>query len=325
MRVSDIAEQLGLAFEGDGGRDIAGVAPLDAAAAEEISFAGGGKALKGVPTSAAGCIVVPLDFENAAGLTVIRAKDPRGAFAKVIRLLSPPAPPSGIHPTAVVGRDCEIGEGVSIGAYSVVGDRVKIGAGSLLHSNVTIYHDVAIGARAVIHSGAVLGADGFGFVMERGCYEKFPQVGRVEIGDDVEIGANCTIDRAALGVTSIGDGTKLDNMVHIAHNCRLGRHVVIAAQTGMAGGTAIHDYAVIGGQVGFGDNVTIESGVVLGSKAGVLPGKTLRGAGTVYWGVPAKPLDEHLKGLAHITRIGRLLEEVAELKARIKEIEKGKP
>jgi UDP-3-O-[3-hydroxymyristoyl] glucosamine N-acyltransferase len=161
--------------------------------------------------------------------------------------------------------------------------------------------------------------------MERGRYEKFPQVGRVEIGDDVEIGANCTIDRAALGVTSIGDGTKLDNMVHIAHNCRLGRHVVIAAQTGMAGGTVIHDYAVIGGQVGFGDNVTIESGVVLGSKAGVLPGKTLRGAGTVYWGVPAKPLDEHLKGLAHITRIGRLLEEVAELKARIKEIEKGKP
>jgi UDP-3-O-[3-hydroxymyristoyl] glucosamine N-acyltransferase len=325
MRVSDIAERLELALEGDGDREIRGVAPLDTAKADEISFAGGGKALKGVASSAAGCIFVPLDFDNAAGLTVIRAKDPRGALAKAIRLLCPPETPAGIHPTAVIGRDCDIGDGVSIGPYSVVGDRVRIGPGSLLHANVTVYHDVSIGARAVIHSGAVIGADGFGFVMERGRYEKFPQVGRVEIGDDVEIGANSAVDRAALGVTRIGDGSKLDNMVHIAHNCRIGRHVVIAAQTGMAGGTVIEDHAVIGGQVGFGDNVTVQSGVILGSKAGVLPGKTLRGAGTVYWGVPAKPLDEHLKGLAHVGRIGRLLEEVAELKARVMELEKGKP
>jgi carbonic anhydrase/acetyltransferase-like protein (isoleucine patch superfamily) len=186
---------------------------------------------------------------------------------------------------------------------------------------VHIYPGVEIGQRVIIHSGAVIGADGFGFVFEEGRYEKFPQVGRVVIGNDVEIGANCTIDRAALGVTSIGDGTKLDNLVHIAHNCRIGRHVVIAAQTGLAGGTVIEDYAVIGGQVGMGDNVTVKSGAVIGSGAGILSSKVVRGGGEVWWGTPARPLKEYLETLAHLSRLPQLRREVEELRKRISELE----
>jgi UDP-3-O-[3-hydroxymyristoyl] glucosamine N-acyltransferase len=161
---------------------------------------------------------------------------------------------------------------------------------------------VTIGHRAVLHSGCVLGADGFGFVRAGDHYEKFPQIGRVEIGDDVEIGANSCVDRAALGVTSIGDGTKLDNLVHIGHNCRIGRHVVIAAQTGLSGGVVVEDDAVIGGQVGIGDKARIESGAVLGSGCGVLTSKIVR-KGQVVWGTPARPLKQYLKQLANLARM----------------------
>src|SRR5262249_40633760 len=158
------------------------------------------------------------------------------------------------------------------------------------------------GADCLLHSGCVIGADGFGFVMVNGAYEKFPQIGRVEIGNQVEIGANSCVDRAALGVTSIGDGTKLDNMVHIAHNVRLGKHVVIAAQTGLSGGVVVEDYAVIGGQVGIGDKARIESRAVLGSGSGVLTSKVIR-SGQVVWGTPARPLKEHLEQLAVLSKL----------------------
>jgi UDP-3-O-[3-hydroxymyristoyl] glucosamine N-acyltransferase len=178
---------------------------------------------------------------------------------------------------------------------------------------VTLYADVSVGARTIIHSGAVLGADGFGFQWTGEQYRKFPQVGRVEIGSDVEIGANCTIDRAALGVTRIGDGTKLDNMVHIAHNCQLGRHVVIAAQTGMAGGCTVGDRAVIGGQVGFGEKVRVEPGAIIGSGAGILSNKIVR-AGEPVWGTPARPLRRYLRDLGEVSRLSTLREQVAALK-----------
>jgi UDP-3-O-[3-hydroxymyristoyl] glucosamine N-acyltransferase len=181
-----------------------------------------------------------------------------------------------------------------------------------------VYHDVLIGARCIVHSGAVIGADGFGFVLVEGCYEKFPQIGRVIIGDDVEIGANTCIDRAALGVTSIGDGTKLDNMVHIGHNCRVGRHVVIAAQTGLSGAVEIGDYAVVGGQVGIGDKARIEPGAVLGSGCGILTSKIVR-SGQVVWGTPARPLKEHLQQLANLSRLPELRAEVAALKKRLQQ------
>jgi UDP-3-O-[3-hydroxymyristoyl] glucosamine N-acyltransferase len=197
-----------------------------------------------------------------------------------------------------------LGDRVSIGDGSVIGDFVEIGEGSVIHPRVTIYAGVQVGKRAILHSGCVIGADGFGFVFTNGAYEKFPQVGRVEIGDRVEIGANSCIDRAALGVTSIGEGTKLDNMVHVAHNCRIGRHVVIAAQTGLSGGVVVEDYAVIGGQVGIGDKARIESRAVLGSGSGVLTSKIVRG-GQVMWGTPARPLKQYLEQLAVLSRLAK--------------------
>ncbi len=156
----------------------------------------------------------------------------------------------------------------------------------------------------MLHAGVVIGADGFGYVLTDGIYENFPQIGRVEIGDRVEIGANSCVDRAALGVTRIGDGTKLDNLVHVGHNCQIGRNVVVAAQTGFSGGVVVEDYAVIGGQVGIGDKARIESGAILGSGSGVLTSKIVR-AGQPMWGTPARPLKQHLEQLAVLSRMAK--------------------
>src|SRR5207248_5179755 len=203
---------------------------------------------------------------------------------------------------AVIGNGSRIGIAATIGAGCSIGKRVSIGEGCVLHPNVTIYDNVDVGRGAILHSGCVIGADGFGFVLEGDHYEKFPQVGRVEIGADVEIGANSCVDRAALGVTSIGDGTKLDNMVHVAHNCRIGRHVVVAAQTGFSGGVVVEDYAVIGGQVGIGDKARIESRAVLGSGCGVLTSKIVRVV-EVVGGTAARRVKEHLEQLAVLSRL----------------------
>jgi UDP-3-O-[3-hydroxymyristoyl] glucosamine N-acyltransferase len=303
-RVRELAALLEAPFEGDPDLDIRRVAPLGEAGPDELAFVAGGGAMKAASSSRAGCLLAPPDFD-ARGRAVIRHRDPRAAAARLIaRLQPPPVPPPGIHPTAVVGGDTSIAPSASIGAGCVIGDGVRIGERTILHPRVTVYHDTSIGDECVIHSGAVIGADGFGFVLAGGAYEKFPQVGRVEIGNRVEIGANSCVDRAALGVTSIGDGTKLDNLVHIAHNCRVGRHVVIAAQTGLSGGVVIEDYAVIGGQVGIGDKARIESRAVLGSGSGVLTSKIVP-AGQVLWGTPARPLKQHLEQLAVLSRLAK--------------------
>lgn len=293
--------------------ELTAAAPLEAAGATELSFVSSAKAAGAAAESTAGCLIVPLDF--APGRTLIRSANPRAAFAQALTLLYPAPPRTGIHPTAVIDETAEIGENVEIGAYSVVGARCKIGDHVTLHSRVTLYADVSLGARSIVHSGAVLGADGFGFQWTGQAYQKFPQVGRVEIGCDVEIGANCTIDHAALGVTRIGDGTKLDNMVHIAHNCQLGKHVVIAAQTGMAGGCMVGDRAVIGGQVGFGEKVRVEPGAIIGSGAGILSNKIVR-AGEPVWGTPARPLRRYLRDLAEVSRLTSLRDQVAALRER---------
>jgi UDP-3-O-[3-hydroxymyristoyl] glucosamine N-acyltransferase len=211
---------------------------------------------------------------------------------------------AALHSTAVVDPSANIAPTASIGPLVSIGANVRIGERTVIHSNVSIYRDVTIGDDVTLHSGCVIGADGFGFVMDSGSWHKFPQVGRIEIANRVEIGANCTVDRAALGVTSIGEGTKLDNMVHVGHNCKIGRHVVIAAQTGLSGGVSIGDYAVIGGQVGIGDKVRIEARAVLGSGSGVLTSKIVH-AGEVRWGTPARPLKEYLKQLATLSRIAK--------------------
>jgi UDP-3-O-[3-hydroxymyristoyl] glucosamine N-acyltransferase len=231
-----------------------------------------------------------------------------------------------VDPTCEIGAhvsidgDAVIGGGTRVSSGCAIGKRVRIGDGCTLHANVSVYSDSSIGDRVILHSGCVIGADGFGFVPRGGGYEKFPQVGVVAIDNDVEIGAHSCIDRAALGVTSIGAGTKLDNMVHVGHNCRIGKHVVIAAQTGLSGGVVVEDHAVIGGQVGIGDKARIESGAVLGSGCGVLTSKIVR-AGEPVWGTPARPLKEYLKQLAHFSRLPRLLERMVEIDRRLTRLE----
>ena len=339
MRVRELADWLGATFEGDGEKELTGVAALDNAGPADLSFAAGRKAMEQVEASAAGCLIVPEDWTGAIHRTLIRVPEPRTAFARAASRFHPTQElKPGIHPTAVMGRDVTLGALVFVGPHAVVGDgtrlgvaasigagctvgkRVVIGEGSVLHPNVTVYDNVDIGRGTILHSGVVIGADGFGYVMDSGRWQKFPQVGRVEIGDFVEIGANCCVDRAALGVTSIGEGTKLDNMVHVAHNCRIGRHVVVAAQTGFSGGVVVEDYAVIGGQVGIGDKARIESHAVLGSGCGVLTSKIVRSGETV-WGTPARPLRQHLEQLANLARLPQLRLEVAELKRRLAELE----
>ncbi len=337
MRVRELAEWLGATFEGDGEMELTGVAQLETAGADQVAFVGSRKAAALAESSGAGCLLVPTEWPSPSERTVIRVPEPRTAFARVMSRFYPTVElKPGIHPTAVVGKDVEMGALVYIGPHAVIGDgtrigvassigagcvvgkRVVLGEGCMLHANVTIYDNVDIGRGSILHSGAVVGADGFGYVMEHERWHKFPQVGRVEIGDFVEIGANSCVDRAALGVTSIGEGTKLDNMVHVGHNCRIGRHVVVAAQTGFSGGVVVGDYAVIGGQVGIGDKARVESRAVLGSGCGVLTSKIVRSGETV-WGTPARPLRQHLEQLANLARLPELRQEIAEIKRRLGE------
>ena len=238
---------------------------------------------------------------------LLAVADPRYAFALAARFLKSReraltesashnfAP--RIHPTAVLGAEVRVGQGSSVGPYTVLGDGVVVGDECEILANVTIYSGTTLGDRVLVQAGAVLGATGFGYARNSatGEYIAFPQQGTLAIEDDVEIGANSTIDRGALG-------TKIDNLVHIAHNCVVGRNVVIASQTGISGSCVIEDGAVLGGQVGLGEHAHIGPGVILGGGAGVLSHKKVRGPGEVFWGRPARPLKQYLRDLARLSR-----------------------
>ena len=334
LTTAQIAAVCGGTLEGDSERVITGANTLDQAGPAELAFAANPKAVEQAGSSRAGCLIVPEWFAAQGPWTLIRVSEPRVAFARALTALYGKPRPQGsidptarIDPSARVGPDCVIGAYVTIGAHSEIGRACSIGAGchigeevyigenSMLHAGVTVYDRVRIGARVVLHSGCVIGADGFGFTLTADRYEKFPQVGTVEIGDDVEIGANSCVDRAALGATRIGEGTKIDNLVHIAHNCSIGKHVVIAAQTGFSGSVRVGDYAVIGGQVGVGEKAQIEAKAVVGGKAGILVSQRVR-AGEPVWGIPARPLRQHLKNLAQLNRLGELRQEIEALKRK---------
>lgn len=317
-----MAARLGLELRGDGGRMLRGAAALDDADNGDLGFVGAAKFFGAAGLSAAGCLVAPLEYGGGAKQTVIVSPQPRADFARALEVLYPVAAVvAGVHVSAVIAAgasvdpSAEVGPNVVVGAGAVIGARVRLGPGcvvgcdavvgedSVLVSNVTLYPRVQIGRRCLLHAGAAIGADGFGFEFQGGeRFQKVPQVGIVVLGDDVEIGANSCVDRAALGRTTIGDGTKLDNQVHIAHNCRIGKHVVIAAQTGLAGGVTVGDYAILGGQVGVGDKARIESRAVVGSGAGILTSKIVR-AGEPVWGTPARPLRQYLAQLATVSRL----------------------
>src|SRR6266704_3205126 len=327
----ELAEAIGARLEGDGAMEIAGVAAPERAGVRDLIYVEAAKHAERVAASAAMCIVAGEGL-SLQGKTVLRSAQPKVAFAKAAALLLDRAPiAAGIHPTAIVARLARVAEGVSIGPYAVIGEDAHVGAGTQIgahavigagcwigencriHPRVTLYANVRVGHRVEIHAGAVIGADGFGYAFGEGKYWKFPQAGIVEIGDDVEIGANATIDRGSLDDTRIAEGAKLDNLVHIGHNCQIGAHSLIAAQVGLSGSCVFGKHVVVGGQAGFGERCKLEDGAVIGGQSGVLGGKTIRSGETV-WGTPARSLQKFKELFAWYGRL-------PELAARIKGIE----
>ena len=340
ITVAALAAHVEGEFTGDGARQIERAADLESAGDGDIAFVEDDKHFENARNSRAACLIVPITAVAAQlAETQIPAKNPKLAFAQIAALLHPPKKRlPEVHPSAVIAANAEIGDDVFVGAFvcigenssigngtqiragAKIGDNVRVGANCVLHPNVFLEDHVTIGDRAILHAGVIVGADGFGYVRAPNGYVKFPQIGTVVIEDEVEIGANSCVDRAALGETRIGRGTKIDNLVQIAHNVTIGERVVIAAQTGISGSSVIESDAVIGGQVGMGDHVRVLSGAIIGSKAGVLPGKIVR-AGT-WWGIPVQPLDEYKRQNAYVKALPSLRNEVKHLRERLSEIEK---
>ena len=286
---------------------ITEVASIENAGLNSVVFAVDKEAMTQALASKAGAILANTSLEDAGfplDPRVLWVPDARYAFAVVGRHLRGKGFEAGIHPSAVVGEGVRIGEGTRIGPGVVLEDGAVVGSDCNLMARVVVHAQTVLGDRVVVQAGAVLGSTGFGYARSRetGEYLIFPQQGRLVVEDDVEIGANTTIDRGALGETRIGRGTKIDNLVHIGHNCVIGKNVVIAAQTGISGSSAVEDGAILGGQVGIGEHATVGAGVILGGGAGVLSGKKMRGPGEVFWGRPARPLKEYLRDLARLKR-----------------------
>lgn len=347
--VTQLAEHVAGRVVGDGQVTVYGLASLETAGDGTIAYVEDPKHFAAAKTSRASCLIVPQSFASSTATgaggegtphssVLIEVARPKLAFAQIAKLLRPPKQREPtIHPAAVIaesadialtayigphvsiGENSTVGTGTRIEAGVVVGDGVRIGIDCVLHPYVTLYDGVTIGDNVVLHAGVCVGADGFGYVRDDMGHQKFPQIGTVLIEDDVELGAHTCVDRAALGQTRIGRGTKIDNLVHVGHNCDIGERVVIAAQTGISGSVIIEDDAVIGGQVGFGDHVRVQSGAVIGSKAGVLPGKIVRPG--VWWGIPIQPLDEYKRLNAHLGRLPQMRAELKELRERVRELE----
>jgi UDP-3-O-[3-hydroxymyristoyl] glucosamine N-acyltransferase len=311
MRCITVREILGLAgvqaAEGVGLRedDVRGFSRLsgfDDAVAESIVFAQDEASLAKALESGAGLVLARADAASGDA-RVLRVKHPKLAFALVGQWFEQ-FEEREIHPAASVDPAAQLGVAVAVGAGAVIEAGAVIGEGCVIAANVTIYGCVTLGARCLVQAGAVLGAMGFGYVRaSNGVHTRFPQQGTLVIEDDVEIGANTTIDRGALGETRIGAGTKIDNLVHIGHNCRVGRNVVMASQVGISGSCVIEDGAVLAGQVGLGDHVSIGPGVILGGASGVFPHKRVEGPGEMFMGVPAEPVKEYLRTIARVRRL----------------------
>jgi UDP-3-O-[3-hydroxymyristoyl] glucosamine N-acyltransferase len=333
--VQELANQIGAHVEGDASIELLGIAAPERAEATDLIYVDSPKNAPRVASSKAQCVIAP-DGVELPGKTVLRHREPKLAFAKAAALLldKPPIAPSGIHPTAVVATTAKIAPSAHIGPYVVIGEHVRvgeltqigphttiasdcqIGADCRIHPRVTLYEKVRIGDRVEIHSGAVIGADGFGYAQGEGRHWKFPQAGIVEIGNDVEIGANTTIDRGSLDDTVIAEGVKLDNLVHVGHNCKIGAHSVIAALVGLSGSCTFGKNVVVGGQAGFGERCELEDGAVIGGQSGVLGGKIIR-SGQVVWGTPARPLERFKEEYAWYGRLPDLAARIKELEAKV--------
>jgi UDP-3-O-[3-hydroxymyristoyl] glucosamine N-acyltransferase len=337
----EIAHLIGGELIGDGGLVVRGVASIEDAEEGDITFALNGRYLGSAYNSKATALIVSqdVDIEPKREMALIKVQNPRLAFTRVLELFAPKSTPKpGIHPTAFIGEGSKRGKDVSIGAYVVIGDdtrigdgvilyphvyigdRVEIGEGSIIHPHVTIYRMSKIGKRVIIHSGSVVGSDGFGYVKVDGEHLKIPQNGSVEIGDDVEIGANVTIDRATTGTTQIGSGTKIDNLVMIAHNVSIGKNCVIVAQTAIAGSAKIEDGVTIAGQVGVAGHLVVGSNTVVAARSVIT--KSIK-SGQFVSGFPARPHPEEKRIKVARTKLPDLLKKVKELEKKVERLEKG--
>lgn len=338
--IAELASHLGLPHQGDGTVQIWKVSGWDDADNESLVFLQPGTSEDRLTATVSAACIIGTKSHIRPGWNAIVSESPKLDFARAARLLQPRVAGSGLqHPSATVSTEATIGRDVDLGSYVtveagahvgrgsilrtgvVVGEECVLGEQCILHPNVVLYQGAEIGDRVELHAGVVIGSDGFGYVPEDSTQVKFPQIGRVRIEDDVEIGANTTVDRGSLGTTLIGAGTKIDNLVQIAHNVKIGRGVVIASQTGIAGSTVIEDSVIIGGQVGFGDHAHVEQGAIIGSKAGILPGKIVRGGG-VYWGVPVRPLREFKRLNALFGRLPTMKKEIDVLRTAVTQLAK---
>jgi UDP-3-O-[3-hydroxymyristoyl] glucosamine N-acyltransferase len=333
LTLQEIAELCDGELNGDPAGEITGVASLDEAVEGEIAFYNNPKYMPRLRSTRASAVFVPTDFSEKTSAAQIRVGDPSKAFEQVVLKLAPKPVtfPAGIHSTAIVDPSAKIGARVSlqpyvvieanvsigdetvIGAGSYLGHETKIGSGCLIYPNVTIRERTIVGSRVIIHSGAVVGADGFGFEFKDGRQRKIPQIGIVQIDDNVEIGANTTVDRARFGRTWIQEGVKIDNLVQIAHNVVIGKHTVIAAQAGISGSVRIGERVSMAGQVGITGHATIGDGAMIVAQSGV--SKNIPGG--VWFGYPAVPIEDARKQFAWIHRLGKLFERVKALEKKL--------
>jgi UDP-3-O-[3-hydroxymyristoyl] glucosamine N-acyltransferase len=323
--LQEIANYIGARLMGQNA-EVTGLGSIQSAKPGDLIFVDDEKHLAAAFASDATAVIMSVATDTATSKPRLIIEQPRLGFVRAAELLSaPPAPPAGIHASAIIHSSAMLGQAVSIGERVIVGEntrigdktrlaagvvigaRVQIGCDCRLYPNVTVYPGTRLGDRVVVHAGAVLGSDGFGYVRDQktGKYYKFPQIGSLQIDDDVEIGANSTIDRGALDATHIARGSKIDNLVHVGHNVRIGEDVVIAAQTGISGSAVIDDQVIMGGQVGIADHVRIQQGAILGAQSGIPSKKVIRGKGVTFWGTPARPIRDYLKQLAALARLAR--------------------
>jgi UDP-3-O-[3-hydroxymyristoyl] glucosamine N-acyltransferase len=339
VKLRDLADRLGCRLEGDGDVEITRVAGLDAAQPGDVTFFSNPKYAHALKATRGSAVILAEDAP-AAPVAMLRSKHPYLSFAQALELLTPEPPPRpGIHPTAVVGEGVALGDAVSLGpcvvvgdgarlgdrvtvkAHAVIGPGVTIGEDSVIHARVSVRERCALGRRVVVQDGAVIGSDGYGFVTDgEGRHHKIPQRGPVVIEDDVEIGANTTIDRPAVGETRIGAGTKIDNLVQVAHGVHVGRHVLLAAQVGIAGSSTIGDHVVLAGQVGVAGHLTIGDRARATAQTGI-PNSV--DAGALVSGYPAIDNRDWLKSSAVFRRLPELKKQLHDLATRLERLEAG--
>lgn len=336
MKLSEIASLVQGEIFGDPALEITGVAGITEAKEGDITFFAGQRHRNALLSSKASCVMVQ-EFLSDLAVAQLKVSNPYLAFARLLALFYvKPVRPSGISPDAHVSDKARVASDVSISPLSLISDGVSIGAGSVIspfvfigensvigercivYPMVTIREGVTIGNNVIIHSGTVIGSDGFGYVFANGQHHKIPQVGGVVIGDDVEIGANVTIDRATTGKTVIGRGTKIDNLVQIGHNVTIGEHCLIVAQVGIGGSSVLGDFVTLAGQVGIADHVEIETGTIIGAQSGVM-GKVAKGA---YTGTPAMHHRDWLKAQAIFAKLPELQKKIRELEGKLSELER---